>query len=264
MALIITFSSRRIFLCAIDTVSRVFEEGDAYVEEATTSDTQRKERFESDHHDSSSEDGDAIADMPLGKAIKLKEKLGVRLFNKAFFGSSSTDKTQPYKPRTFKRDNPKRPREISSKKRVPKFRNILGNEKINKNIKYDPRFDERCGAFDEFLYRANYSFLDDIRREEKKVWFLLFFEDFRTLAESDRRKEVIRELRRENNERLRQGLKPVFKTRAQIRRRVLEKKFGELKKSNKLNRYMQRRAEQKKFVLRDCIILCLVYGFVEF
>lgn len=58
MALIITFSSRRIFLCAIDTVSRVFEEGDAYVEEATTSDTQRKERFESDHHDSSSEDGD--------------------------------------------------------------------------------------------------------------------------------------------------------------------------------------------------------------
>lgn len=39
--------------------------------------------------------------MPLGKAIKLKEKLGVRLFNKAFFGSSSTDKTQPYKPVNF-------------------------------------------------------------------------------------------------------------------------------------------------------------------
>uniref|UniRef100_A0A914S3Z3 rRNA biogenesis protein RRP36 n=1 Tax=Parascaris equorum TaxID=6256 RepID=A0A914S3Z3_PAREQ len=67
----------------------------------------------------------------------------------------------------------------------------------------------------------------------------------KSLAEKERYKEVLREVRRENNERLRQGKKAVFLRRAELKMRVMEKKFEELKKTNTLDRYLEKKAKKQ-------------------
>ncbi|VDM26217.1 unnamed protein product [Toxocara canis] len=75
--------------------------------------------------------------MPMSKVKQLKEKLGIKLFNKAFFGKSTVQEASQkeiakLKNRSFTRDNAKRPREMSSKRPVSKFRNVYANERIEK------------------------------------------------------------------------------------------------------------------------------------
>ncbi|VDM26218.1 unnamed protein product [Toxocara canis] len=52
-------------------------------------------------------------------------------------------------------------------------------------------------------------------------------------------------MRRENNERMRQGKKPIFLRRAEVKMRIMEKKFEELQKTNKLDDYLQRKAKKQ-------------------
>lgn len=206
-----------------------------------------------------------IANMPLGKAKELREKLGLKLFNKAFFGEASSLATHEKTRKNFARDNPKRPREVPSRRPVSKYRNVFENERGVKK-RFDPRFDERCGRFDEHIYQNNYSFLNEIRNNEKKILqeeikktahedpekaermkevLRRITNREKSQAQADLRKKVIREIRHENNERMRQGLKPIFKTRAQIRMRIMEEKFKELQKTNQLDKYIARRAKKQ-------------------
>ncbi|VDN35540.1 unnamed protein product [Gongylonema pulchrum] len=141
----------------------------------------------------------------------------------------------------LQRDNPKRPREASSKMPVSKFRNAFGQQKLQEK-KFDPRFDERCGEFNEYIYHNNYSFLSEIRQNEKKLLvdelkkvkqkntrqkdrlkeaIRKIDNQEKTQADVDRRKAVIREIRHENNERMRQGLPPIFRTRGLRRKNLL-------------------------------------------
>ncbi|KHN81739.1 Ribosomal RNA processing protein 36 -like protein [Toxocara canis] len=211
-----------------------------------------------------------ISNMPMSKVKQLKEKLGIKLFNKAFFGKSTVQEASQkeiakLKNRSFTRDNAKRPREMSSKRPVSKFRNVYANERIEKK-RFDPRFDERCGPFDEYIHRTNYAFLEELRQNEKKLLvkeiqkakqedpeaaermketLRRITNREKSLAERERSKEVLRELRRENNERMRQGKKPIFLRRAEVKMRIMEKKFEELKKTNKLDDYLQRKAKKQ-------------------
>ena len=49
----------------------------------------------------------------------------------------------------MKRENKNRPREMSSKKTVKRFRDVVGLSAALKSEKRDPRFDNMCGEFDE-------------------------------------------------------------------------------------------------------------------
>ncbi|OZC12278.1 hypothetical protein X798_00800 [Onchocerca flexuosa] len=206
-----------------------------------------------------------IAKIPLGKAKQLQERLGKKLFDRAFFvdDPSSNLSKKPAR-RTFVRENPKRPHEVSSKIPVSKFRNVFANEKLERPI-FDPRFDNRCGEFNDYIYRNNYSFLNEIRQREKKI----LMEELKnvteeninrnrlkealrkmknqekTQADVNRRKEIIREIRHENNERMCQGLPPIFKTRAQIRELLWRKKYDELKGGKKLEKYLRRKTKKQ-------------------
>ncbi|VDM98323.1 unnamed protein product [Thelazia callipaeda] len=207
-----------------------------------------------------------IANVPLCKAKQLQEKLGQKLFDKAFFGESSIcSSSKQTARRTFTRENSKRPREVSSKIPVSKFRNVFQNEKLGRPI-LDPRFDDRCGEFNDYIYHNNYDFLNDIRQQEKKI----LIEELKrvkregggdldhlketlknmknrekTKEDVERRKQVIREIRHENIERMQKGLPPIYKTRAQIRQLLWEKKSEELKGGKKLEKYLHRRAKKE-------------------
>ncbi|VDK72935.1 unnamed protein product, partial [Anisakis simplex] len=147
---------------------------------------------------------------------------------------------------------------------VSKYRNVFANEKIGRE-KFDPRFDERSGPYDEYIYRKNYEFLDGMRQKEEKILAKEIKKTKQTdpesaekmkevlrrmknhdksIAEKERNKEVIRELRRENNERMRQGKRPIYLTKGELKMRMMEKKFEELKKTHKLDSYIERKSKK--------------------
>lgn len=88
---------------------------------------------------------------------KLKEKLGSKIYNEAMFGSKKVKKP------VFKRENKNRPREISSKKQVSRFKEVIPVKKTNSR---DPRFDSLCGSYNEKAFKHAYSFLTDIKKND--------------------------------------------------------------------------------------------------
>ncbi len=102
--------------------------------------------------------------MSFENLIKLKEKLGAKVYNETVFGVSDSVK-RPAK-KEFKRENKNRPREMSSKRPVP----LLGNEKFkakeSSTTVRDPRFDPKCGEFNAAKFKENFSFVADIKANE--------------------------------------------------------------------------------------------------
>jgi hypothetical protein len=39
----------------------------------------------------------------------------------------------------------------------------------SKVSRFDPRFDDRCGEINPFIYSQNYAFIEDVRKNEKQV-----------------------------------------------------------------------------------------------
>lgn len=106
--------------------------------------------------------------MPFSELIKLKEKLGSKVYNEAMFGANANDKRKRRAPKVeYKRENKNRPRELSSKKQVP----MLGmtkskSKRIENDGPRDPRFDSRCGEFDRARFKEDYEFVNEIRQKE--------------------------------------------------------------------------------------------------
>ncbi|PIC24265.1 hypothetical protein B9Z55_017668 [Caenorhabditis nigoni] len=213
-----------------------------------------------------------IAQMPLGKVKEMKEKLGIKLFNKTYFGTSEVDKKRQEAAKkidkTAEKGGQHRPKEISSKRPVSTFRNIYGDhEKGTKKRKWDPRFDSRAGDFKEVCFENNYQFLDEIRTgemqdlrneystaraegdEHKAARLKNTLQKMetreKTRAEKRRQAETRKELHDDNIERMLRGEAPIFRTKAQVRRIDAEKKYEELKKGNKLDKYLQKKAKKE-------------------
>ncbi|KHJ75956.1 hypothetical protein OESDEN_24425, partial [Oesophagostomum dentatum] len=113
-----------------------------------------------------------MADLPLGKVREMKDKLGLKLFNKAYFGTTEKDKKTSEAKKKIKEAKKEeyrgqhRPKEISSKKPVSTFRPVYDTN-IGKK-KRDPRFDNRAGQFKERCFDDNYRFLEDLRKQERE------------------------------------------------------------------------------------------------
>ncbi|CAJ0589436.1 unnamed protein product [Cylicocyclus nassatus] len=244
-------------------------------------DVQEEEEEEEadDQEDEGDEDEEAaianfradLADLPLGKVREMKEKLGLKLFNKAYFGATeAAKKAEESKKKKLEAKKAEfhgqhRPKEISSKRPVSVFRPIY-QENIGKK-KRDPRFDSRAGLFKERCFDDNYRFLEDLKRQEKeelskeavaceergdsetaekiRETIRRMENRERTKAERKMKEETLRELREANIERMMHGERPVFKTKAQVKMMNLEKKFKQLKKDNKLDKYMKRKAKKE-------------------
>lgn len=105
-----------------------------------------------------------LSSMSFENLIKLKEKLGAKVYNETMFGT--TDRAKRTVQKDFKRENKNRPREMSSKRPVP----LLGNEKSKTkeiaNAVRDPRFDPNCGEFNATKFKENFSFVADIKAKE--------------------------------------------------------------------------------------------------
>uniref|UniRef100_A0A914DKU6 rRNA biogenesis protein RRP36 n=1 Tax=Acrobeloides nanus TaxID=290746 RepID=A0A914DKU6_9BILA len=224
----------------------------------------------SSSEDDSDQDSDTmdlrqqISTMPLNKVKELRNKLGLKLFNKTYFGKDSQDEVSDAAvegPKKFKRASQHKPREVSSKKQVSTFRSFVPTKK-----KFDPRFQPECGEFDDHAFRRDYGFLDGLKTNElqtlKKEYknarkeadpdkvlklknaIRRLENQMKSKQESEMYRETKREIREENISRMNQGLKPIYVTRAELKKRFLAKKFQKIKDEGKIDSYLVRKGKK--------------------
>lgn len=88
---------------------------------------------------------------------KLKEKLGIKVYKDILFGPRKGKEVN------FKRENKNRPREVSAKKPISSFREVI---QVKKNFPRDPRFDSLCGTFDRKRFDKAYRFLSNVKKND--------------------------------------------------------------------------------------------------
>ncbi|KAJ7374405.1 rRNA biogenesis protein rrp36 [Desmophyllum pertusum] len=99
-----------------------------------------------------------LSEIPFCELEELKQEVGSKKYNEAIHGLFEK-KGAIAKPQ--KRENKNRPREMSSKKPVSRLRHVIP-------LARDPRFDELSGTFNQEKFDKAYSFLGEIKANEKK------------------------------------------------------------------------------------------------
>ncbi|XP_017891324.1 ribosomal RNA processing protein 36 homolog [Ceratina calcarata] len=191
-----------------------------------------------------------LSQMSFEELQKLKEKLGTKVYKETLFGPRKIKKHE------FKRENKNRPREISAKKPVSRFMEVVH---VKKQIPRDPRFDSLCGTFDPKRFKKNYGFLNDVKQNDlrklkeqlketndpkmiQKIQYLK--RRLENQIREERRRNQIEERKREEKneiaEAIKRGEKPVFKKKSEKKVLNLISQYEELKNSGKLKKHIQR------------------------
>ncbi|GMH35145.1 hypothetical protein BSKO_03013 [Bryopsis sp. KO-2023] len=207
-----------------------------------------------DHEDDREGDGnlsDGISNVPFEVLEKLRStgEKSVKVRKKAH---------------KVKRANKNRPLEMSSKRPISRFRNVLegtGKKKMGK----DPRFQSLAGNYDVSRFRQQYSFLYDehlpdeeeqikkklkkskneetkqgLRDELRKVRGMIREEEIRRKKES-----LSRELKAGEMEAVKGGKRPFYLKKGEKKKRELVEKFKELQESGNLDKYMAKMRKKK-------------------
>ena len=175
-------------------------------------------------------------------------------------------------PRTFqindaskskKRSNKNRPTEMSSKRQVSRFRQVL--EVGSSAKRRDPRFDALSGTYNAGHWDTAYSFLKDYKKDEieklkkrikkcKKHEIHLKDQLVKQMnklknelvnkEKFDKRKQLEKNIRKREREQIASGKKPYFMKKSMLRREELKQKYDELEKKGQLNKYMSKRRKK--------------------
>lgn len=223
-----------------------------HISELPTS-TKTKFEEESEENNSSSEDEEAyikneLADVTFGELHKALSDGTLALHGKRH-GSESKSK----------RANKNRPMEVSSKKPVARFREVI---QVPKKVARDPRFESLCGNFDEEGFKKRYNFIYEENLPTEK-------EELKKLLRSSKDPEVIddlknriswidKQMRSDSNTKLKQaqilaaqkkkvreavkqGKRPFYIKKSEIREQMHIEKYNNLKASGKLDSYIEKR-----------------------
>ncbi|KAF0924328.1 hypothetical protein E2562_010023 [Oryza meyeriana var. granulata] len=191
----------------------------------------------------------ALADVPFGELQRARAdgSLGGRGFNAA----AATQKKA-------RRASKKRPMEISSKVRPPRFREII---QVPKKVVRDPRFEPIYGTVDKEGFRKRYNFLFDdelpaekeklqksIKKskdpnaiEEMKSRITWIDKQLRSHPKKNIESEILREHIKKEREAAKTGKRPYYLKKSEIRERKLMNKYNELKEAGKLDAFMEKR-----------------------
>uniref|UniRef100_A0A7E4UPZ7 rRNA biogenesis protein RRP36 n=1 Tax=Panagrellus redivivus TaxID=6233 RepID=A0A7E4UPZ7_PANRE len=131
-----------------------------------------------------------LSDMTMAQIKKLKDKLGLKIFNKMYFESGEDEPSKPAESDSDDKDadmdaatdsdneapeeqgskkkSRHAPREMSSKHPVSVYRQIDPNAVNYERRRQDPRFDRRAGEFNEGEFRRDYGFIDELAHNDIK------------------------------------------------------------------------------------------------
>ncbi|CAH1791959.1 unnamed protein product [Owenia fusiformis] len=214
-----------------------------------------------------------LSHMPFEELQQLKEKLGVKLYNQAIFGTTASGRPSGSKNKVFKRANKNRPMEISSKRKPKRLREVI---EVKKKVHRDPRFDDLSGEYNEDLFKQSYGFIDDVKAREmkrlkksmkveadpekkEKLKYLLDrkVQQDHTEKQKTKRKDADRVLKKQERGLIKQGKTPFYLKSADKKKLELAEKYKELKKSGKLEAYLGKKRkknaqkERKKLPFRQ-------------
>jgi len=195
-----------------------------------------------------------ISELPLGELLELKDRIGSKAYRHLLPNSNADDDESritdevPIRKRVFKRDNRKRPREMSSK--IPVNLRPMSNNAQSTSSDYflsrQQMYSKQPSEDDLKELRQSYKTESDPEKKQKlKEAFKREENRKRTLTENDRNKSIIRDLRKMNAERMKQGKPPIYLKQSQLKRLMLEEKFTQLQRTGKLDKYLQRKHKQK-------------------
>lgn len=177
---------------------------------------------------------------------------------KARSDGSSSFRPFPSQKSIPKRANKNRPVEMSSKKPVSRFREVI---QAPKRVVRDPRFESLCGNYEESKFKTSYKFLydEELPAEKKRLQELLQkgkagaaseetqkhinWIDTQLKEEQLRRKRSQKssEHKQKEREAVKQGKKPFYTKKSDARKQELLAKYEELKASGKLEAYLAKR-----------------------
>jgi len=200
---------------------------------------------------------DQLSKMSIEEIQKLKERLGLKLFQQKLEGTAP----ERGKKVEFKRDNKNRPREMSSKKTVGRFREVV---QVAKKERRDPRFDPLCGEFNDKLFKESYQFVNEVkskelvelkkqlrteedheRREEVKYLIQRMENQLRAEAQNQVKRAQAEAENSEKKEKLKSGEKPFYMSKAKRKEAELVSKYEELQSKGGLDSFMRKTTKKK-------------------
>jgi len=198
-----------------------------------------------------------LSKMSIEEIQKLKERLGLKLFHQKMEGTAP----ERGKKVEFKRDNKNRPREMSSKKTVGRFREVV---QVAKKERRDPRFDPLCGEFNDKLFKESYQFVNEVksrelvelkkqlkteedkeRREEVKYLIQRMENQLRAEAQNQVKRAQAEAESSDKKEKLKAGEKPFYLSKAKKKEVELVAKYEELQSKGGLDTFMRKTTKKK-------------------
>ncbi|KAL9246759.1 hypothetical protein vseg_020254 [Gypsophila vaccaria] len=161
-----------------------------------------------------------------------------------------------------KRANKNRPAEFSSKVRVSAFREVV---QAPKRVIRDPRFESLCGNFDEEGFKKRFSFIYEENLPAEKAELqksLRTAKDPETVQELNDRMawinkqlkktepakrtdaQILAEHKKKEREAAKQGKRPFYLKKSDIRKQSLLEKYKDLKASGKLDSFIQKKRKR--------------------
>ncbi|CAO2819972.1 unnamed protein product [Amaranthus hypochondriacus] len=215
----------------------------------------RKVKFEEmEENDSASEDEEAEIEDELAD-VTFEELLKAR-------GDGSISLHQKLKSETrSKRANKNRPMEVSSKKPVSRFREVI---QVPKKVIRDPRFESLCGEFDEERFKKKYNFIyeENLPAEKEELKKLLgsskdpeviqelkdriswIDKQMRSNSSKLRETQILSEHKRRMREAVKQGKRPFYLKKSDIRKQLHVEKYDKLKASGKLDSFIEKKRKR--------------------
>ncbi|KAK4748642.1 hypothetical protein SAY87_015228 [Trapa incisa] len=164
-----------------------------------------------------------------------------------------------------KRANKNRPMEASCKKPVSRFREVI---QVPKKAIRDPRFESLCGELDVERFKKKYHFLyennipaerEELQKQLKKTKNPDEIIEIRNkiawidkqLKESSKRTDsaILAEHKKKEREAAKQGKRPFYLKKSEIRKQSLVQKYNSLKAAGKLDSFIEKR--RKKNAAKD-------------
>ncbi|XWS61829.1 hypothetical protein CRYUN_Cryun07bG0158800 [Craigia yunnanensis] len=165
---------------------------------------------------------------------------------------------KPHSEKKHRRANKNRPMELSSKKPVRSFRQVI---QAPKKVARDPRFESLCGNLDVEGFRKRYNFLfennlpaerEEVQKRLKKAkdskviselknhisWI-----DKQLKFESAKHTDagILAEHKKKEREAAKQGKRPFYLKQSEIRKQRLIEKYKKLKASGKLESFIEKK-----------------------
>ncbi|XP_028774054.1 ribosomal RNA processing protein 36 homolog [Neltuma alba] len=160
-----------------------------------------------------------------------------------------------------RRPNKNRPMEVSCKKPVPVIRDVV---QAPKKVARDPRFESLCGRLDSDGFRKRYNFLFDGELPAEKQALLKALKKSKDpnkvneleeriswidkQLKSDATKkpdaEILAKHKKKEREAAKQGKRPFYLKKSEIRKQRLIEKYEDLKSSGKLQSFIEKRRKR--------------------